>query len=69
MVSFGLAAKLKEPECRLQQGKGRRLLTAQVGSHGEVAGGLHVHQEDSGISAQEGWAWQVLRVSESISFL
>lgn len=72
-MSLGLAVKLKELPLSLSPGcdreKGWHLLTAQVGSSGEVAGGPHAHQEDGGTPAQEGWMWQELRILEGISFL
>ena len=54
---------------KVAEERGRVLLTAPVGSSGEVAGGLCAHQWGVGTSAQEGWRWQMLRPSQRIPLL
>ena len=69
MLGLGLATKMEEPRVPAVAGKGWHLLTAQVGSSGEIAGGPSAHQGVLELQARSFWMRRVIRLFEGISFL
>lgn len=69
MLGLGLAAKMEEPRVPAVEGKGWHLLTAQVGSSREIAGGPSAHQGMLELQVRRFRMRRVIRIFEGISFL